>query len=327
MSSAPDGRGALLRFGAFELDGETLELRRKGALVKLQQQPAKVLALLLSRPGDLVTREEIRSAVWGDDTYVNFDQGLNFCIKEIRAALGDHADAPRYVETLPRRGYRFVALVERDLPEPVEPLPQAAAAPEPSATPARRRRGWTLLALGGVAAAFLFGAFLTTERPLQRRMLVVLPFENLSPDSGPDRLAEGLTEELTAEIGRIQPERLGVIARTAAAQYVGKRKGVDQIARELAVDYVVEGSVRRSGERVRITVSLIKADDRAQLFSESYESASRDLFALQSDVARQIARRIQQALAPAATAVARGDKRLTGSLGREAIEARARRRA
>lgn len=299
MSSAPDRRGALLRFGAFELDTGTLELRRKGELVKLQQQPAKVLALLLSRAGDLVTREEIRAAVWGGDTYVNFDQGLNFCIKEIRAALGDHRDAPRYVETLPRRGYRFVAPVERQAG-----ILAPEAALEPAVAPARSHRSWALLALCALTAAFGVAVFFTASRPAERLMLVVLPFQNLSPDAGPDRLAEALTGELTAQLGRIQPKRLGVIARAVAAQYVGQRKGVDQIARELGVDYVVEGSVRRSGDRVRITVSLIKAADRAPLFSESYDSASRDLFALQSDVARQVARRIQQALAPDATAVA-----------------------
>lgn len=320
-------RDAVVRFATFRLDLLTGEIDDAGTPVPLQPQPLRVLRELLGRPGELVKREELQRALWGEHTHVDFDQGLNFCVRQIRRALRDSARAPRYVETLPRRGYRFVAPVEQDPPGILGAGSEPAAAPAPKAAPSRSRRTWALMTLSVAAATLGLGLLFTAARPAERRMLVVLPFENLSPETGQDRLAEGLTEELTAELGRIQPQRLGVTSRTAAAQYAAKRVGVDAIARELKVDYVVEGSVRKSGDRVRITVSLIKADDRAQLFSESYESASRDLFALQSDVARQIARRVQQSLAPDATAIAHRGARLTGSLFPAALEARERRPA
>jgi TolB-like protein/DNA-binding winged helix-turn-helix (wHTH) protein len=268
--------------------------------VRLQQQPAKVLALLLLRAGELVTRDEIRSAVWGQDTYVNFDQGLNFCIKEIRAALGDDADEPRFVETLPRRGYRFVAPVEAVTDRP-RPLLEPADAPRaPLPRPKRLAAlAWLLLPAAAVVALLLWPSRpRRAASPSGRVTIAVLPFENLSGEPAQDSLAEGLTEELIAEFGRLAPRRLGVIARATAMQYKGRAQAVERIGRELGVDYVVEGGVRRGGERVRITVSLIKVGDRTQLFSEAYEREAKDLLALQREVAQQLARRIEIALSP-----------------------------
>ncbi len=298
LSAGADApRHPLFRFGPFELDTATQELRKRGATVRLQQQPAKVLALLLRRTGELVTRDEIRSAVWGDETFVNFDQGLNFCVKEIRAALGDNADEPRFVETLPRRGYRFLAAVETVSARPLPPL-ETAPAPPP-----RRRRARLLLTAALLALAAL-SLWLARPRfaaaPAPRVMIAVLPFENLSGEGAPDSLCDGLTEELIAQLGQIAPQRLGVIARTTVMPYKGRSQALERIASELGVDYVVEGGVRRGRQRVRITIGLIKVGDRTQLFSEAHERAEQDALSLQSEVARQLARRILSALLPQA---------------------------
>ena len=235
-----------LRFGAFELDLRTLELRRSGVLVRLQPQPARALALLARRSGALVTREEIRDAVWGASTFVAFDQGLNFCVKQIRGALGDQADAPRYLETLPRRGYRFVA--------PVKPIEETA----------------------GEAPRF------------PRVMLAVLPFESLSPGKDPQYFSDGLTEETITRLARLEPERLGVIARTSTSVYRNAVKSVEEVGRELGVDYVLEGSVRHAGERLRVTAQLIQVRDQSHLWAESYERRGADALDVQDEVARRI---------------------------------------
>jgi TolB-like protein len=215
-------------------------------------QPARVLAMLASRAGEMLTREEICREIWGADTHVEFDQGLNFCIRRIRAALGDDATAPRFIETLPRRGYRFIAPVER---------------------------------LAGTA-------------PAGRVMLAVLPFESLDADPEQGYFGDGLTEEMITHLGRLDPERLGVIARTSSMRYKGSGKSISEIGRELAVDYLLEGSVRSSGERVRVTAQLLLASDQTHLWAETYDRPLRDILAVQADVAKAIAREIRLKLAP-----------------------------
>jgi TolB-like protein/DNA-binding winged helix-turn-helix (wHTH) protein/Flp pilus assembly protein TadD len=308
MSERDAARPPLLRFGSFELDSATGELRQDGAPVKLQQQPAKVLALLLQRAGELVTREEIRGFVWGQDTYVNFDQGLNFCIKEIRAALGDSADLPRFVETLPRRGYRFIAPVEVVARTPVTPgAPEDAPTPPP---PRRATNALLLLVFALLALALLLtGVLLFWPAPKPRAStqsarvrIAVLPFENLSADPDQDYLSEGLAEELIAQLGRLSPERLAVIARASAQRYKGQPEAVERIGRDLGVDYAVLGSVRRSGERIRITVNLVKLSDRTQQFSETYDREARDLLTLQREIAQELARKIEVVFTPEAAA-------------------------
>ncbi|MGE0453349.1 MAG: winged helix-turn-helix domain-containing tetratricopeptide repeat protein [Vicinamibacteria bacterium] len=305
----------ILRFGPFELDPRSHELRRRGALVRLQQQPARVLTQLALRPGELVSREEIQRALWGDGTHVDFDQGLNYCVKEIRAALGDDAEAPRYVETLPRRGYRFVASVER---RGAESEPQADAIPaQPpggsGGSPRPRGRSRLLAGLATAAALAAAGTAVLLARPelrppaQGRHMIAVLPFANLSADPGQDYLSEGLTEELIAQLGRLSPERIGVIARTSVMRYKDGRSDVEQIGRELRVGYLVEGSVRRGDDRLRISVSLVKVADRTQLWSETYEREPEDLLTLQGEVARSIARRVELALVPGAGQPGRAD--------------------
>lgn len=309
--TSPADRGPqsnLLRFDSFELDIRTGELRRGGVLVKLQQQPFKVLVVLARRSGELVTREEMKHELWSDDTFVDFDQGLNFCIKQVRAALKDQADTPRYIQTLPKRGYRFLAPVEV-----LEAPPRSTGhltngtTPEPEA-PGRRQhlRLWAILAalLVLVAAGWdLLKRTRTgsTASPVTtRRMLVVLPLQNLGAVPQDDYFSDGLTEEMIAQLGRLDPRRLGVIARGSSMLYKNRAADAATLGRELGVHYVVEGSVRRAGDRVRITVKLVQASDRTHVWSESYERDLKDILALQSEVARAVARGVQIAISPAA---------------------------
>ena len=244
---------ACLRFGPFELDPANGDLREGRALIKLQPQPLKVLSLLASRAGQLVSRAEIQKQIWTDDTFVDFDQGLNYCIRQIRAALCDNAGTPRFIETVPRRGYRFLAGVE-----------------EVSTAPAVGRRV----------------------------MLAVLPFDNLSGDEEQDYFSDGLTDEMISQLARLNPQRLGVIARTSAMKYKHTDSSIDIIGRQLGVSYILEGSVRRSASRVRVTAQLVQVSDQSHLWAQSYDHDLGDMLALQGDVAHAIANEIRVQLTP-----------------------------
>jgi TolB-like protein/Tfp pilus assembly protein PilF len=245
-----------LRFGDFEVDLRSREMRRAGALVRLQDQPFQILAMLLEDPGDIVTRDELRARLWADGTFVDFEHALNAAIKRLRVALGDTAENPRFVETLHRRGYRFIA--------PVEGGPTAAA------------RGRT------------------DERP----RLVVLPFANLG-DADQDYFTDGLSEEMIAEIGRRCATRIGVLARTSCWLYKDASQAAGDIGKALQVDYLVEGSVRRYGERVRITAKLIETKGETQLWADTYDRSLDDCLAVQADVAAHIAQALTLELLPA----------------------------
>jgi TolB-like protein/DNA-binding winged helix-turn-helix (wHTH) protein len=300
LSSSVDARPRSLRFSVFELDLATLELRRSGRRVHLQQQPAKVLSLLARRPGELVTREEIQREVWASDTFVDFEQGLNFCVRQIRTVLGDSAGAPRFVETLPRRGYRFIAPVEAlhdpgaALARSKESAPLAASAP--GAATNRTAMGRLLVALAVAAvvvldapAAWRAGRSASSRsQPGRKPALAVLPFDNLSQDAAYDYLADGLTEETITQVARAAPERLGVIARTTSMRFRGASKSVLEVGRELGVDYVLEGSIRRAGDRLRVTAQLIQAKDETHLWAESYERDLRDVLGVQNEVASRV---------------------------------------
>ncbi|HSB60252.1 MAG TPA: winged helix-turn-helix domain-containing protein, partial [Vicinamibacteria bacterium] len=307
--AARAGAPAALRFGAFELDLRSLELRRSGVLVRLQQQPARVLALLARRSGHLVTREEIQREVWGGSTFVDFDQGLNFCVKQIRGALGDHADTPRYLETLPRRGYRFLAPVEllADWPAGEGPGPPRRGTP-PSPGHGPRRPGITSLAAVRVLAVLVAAATAWLARQGAagaapgRAMLAVLPFENLSPDPDQEYFSDGLTEEMITRLARLHPGRLGVIARTSANVYKKKARSIEEVGRELGVGYVLEGSVRRAGGRLRVTAQLIRVADQTHLWAESYERRVADALLVQDELARRIVSALESRLLTARAA-------------------------
>lgn len=301
---------ALLRFGVFELDVASAELRREGLPVKLQPQPVKVLTLLAEKAGNVVTREELQAAVWGDSTFVDFDRGLNFCVLQIRNALGDDADNPRFVQTVPRRGYRFVAHVQRvengavgmvDTPPEIVRTTTASASDQD----VRRLVPRAFAALGLVLALLAGAVFLSRREPPSREpakavrvMLAVLPFENISGDAAHAFFADGLTEELITHLGRVDPETLGVIARTSVLQYKVGAKDVAQIGKELGVSHVLEGSVRRDVDRVRVTAQLIRVSDQTHLWAESYDRPLRESLNLQDEVAQRVAAALRAKLLP-----------------------------
>jgi TolB-like protein/DNA-binding winged helix-turn-helix (wHTH) protein/Tfp pilus assembly protein PilF len=287
-----------LRFGVFEVDLRTGELTKRGARVRLQGQPFQVLAALLEKPGELVTREELRSRIW-PRTIVDFDHGLNKAISKIRDALGDSGDNPRFVETVSRRGYRFLADVAAiESPDrPSEAGPGIAGPFDASAPRTRSRLSMTLVGVAAVLALAVASAWLfasRTDSAPKIRSLAVLPLENLSGDAAQEYFADGMTDELISHLGRISALR--VISRTSVMTYKGARKPLAEIARELSVDAVVEGSVLRSGQRVRITAQLIQVPADKHIWSQSYEGDVRDTLALQNRVAGAIAEQVRAAV-------------------------------
>ena len=297
-----------LRFGVFELDLRAGELRKHGLRIRLQEQPFQVLALLLEHPGEVVTREELQKKLWPADTFVDFDHGLNKAISKIREALSDSVESPRFVETVARRGYRFLAEVKVVDTAPAR-SPELATLPHPVAE-AGDRGDLTgkpvmpkhfLSSLAWKISAFVLLLLVVSlsawklhswNRPsLVIRSLAVLPLESLSNDASQDYFADGMTDELISDLGQISALR--VISRTSVMAYKHARKPLPQIARELNVDAVVEGTVLRSGDRVRITAQLIDASSDKHLWSQSYEGELRDTLGLQNQVARAIADQIR----------------------------------
>src|SRR5262245_25663349 len=296
-----------LCFGSFEVDLESGELRRQGVKIKLQDQPFRLLALLLERAGEVVTREELRDELWPADTFVDFDHSLNTAVRKLREALGDSAETPRFVETLARRGYRFMAPVAEQGPT-AQPAPSAdveVAAPSPPLTtrwPPFARRVVVIAAVLSSAAlvAYWVGGRPRARPQPARLTLAVLPFDNLSGDADQEYLSDGLTEEMITQLGRLEPNRLKVLARSSTWKYKRAVRDIGQLRRELGADYVLEGSLRRAGERVRVTAQLVKVDDQAQVWAETYERDLRDALIVQSEVAEAVARTITVTLTPAA---------------------------
>ena len=235
-----------IRFDVFDVDLQAGELRKQGVKVRLQEQPFQILQMLLEHPGKVVTRDELQKRIWPTDTFVDFEQGLYNAIKRLRQALGDSPETPRYIQTLPRKGYRFIGSIE------------ASAS--------------------------------------RIESLAVLPLENLSRDPEQEYFAEGLTEALITTLAKIGALR--VVSRTTAMQYKGVRKPLPEIARELGVDAVVEGTVQRSGERLRISAQLLHAPTDTHLWAETYDRDLRDVLALQAELAQAIAREVQVKLTP-----------------------------
>jgi TolB-like protein/DNA-binding winged helix-turn-helix (wHTH) protein/Tfp pilus assembly protein PilF len=310
----------VVRFGVFDVDRQAGELRKTGLRVKLQQQPFQVLMVLLERPGQVVTREELRQRLWPADTFVDFDLSLNSALKKLRYALGDVADSPTFIETIPRRGYRFIAAVRpvtADSANSSGLFQVETTRTEKEATPrvlapmpvSAKERVWSraakmsLLALA-VAATMLVVWRLTwrvrssanTDSQASIQSLAVLPLENLSGDPSQDYLADGMTDELITNLGQIGSLR--VISRTSVMQYRGVHKPLPQIARELNVDAIVEGTVVRSGGQVRIAAQLIQASVDKHLWAQSYQSDLKDALGLQHEIANAIAKQIRMTLTP-----------------------------
>jgi TolB-like protein/DNA-binding winged helix-turn-helix (wHTH) protein/tetratricopeptide (TPR) repeat protein len=287
-----------IRFGLFEFDPQSGELRKQGIGIRLQGQPVEILSMLLSRPGELVTREELQKKLWPADTFVDFDRSLNAAVKRLRAALGDSAETPRFIETLARRGYRFIAPVDR--PGDAAELPAA-----PPLRPSSRHRFVLPVALAAIAlltvgVALYLGnvvdAFSHHRPPQRMESLLVLPLKNLSSDPEQGYFADGMTDALNARLAGVSALR--VISQTSSLLYRGTHKPLSQIARELHVDGIVEGSVLRSGNRIRINVQLVQADGQKRIWGQTYERDVRDVLAVQSEVTRAIVDEIRVKLTP-----------------------------
>lgn len=295
----------LIQFGVYELDLHSSELRKQGRKIHLEGQPIRILICLLEKPGELVTREELHRKLWPADTFVNFEQGLNAAIKRLRQALSDSADNPRFVETLPRRGYRFIAPVH-STPTANEESPVTETTPHPRRPSAMKWIILILLLAIGTATAWTLRS--RTHPTPRIRSLAVLPLENLSGDATQDYFSDGMTDELINELGQIN--ELRVISRTSAMAYKGTHKSLPQIAQDLQVDAVVEGAVLRSGNQVRITAELILAPADKHLWAKSYEGDLRDTIGLQKQVASSIADEIRIKLTPNEQAALKSGKRL-----------------
>jgi TolB-like protein/DNA-binding winged helix-turn-helix (wHTH) protein/Flp pilus assembly protein TadD len=286
--------GRWCRFGTYTFDPALLELRRHGTPVRLQDKPALLLARLLEQPGALVTREELYRHLWPDGTYVEFDAGLNSAVRRLREVLDDSAETPRYVETMARRGYRFVAPAEWLEPAPEAPPPE----PEPPRPPARAVR-WEapllVLAVLALVAAVVALSRRSAQPPPdpQRVLIAVLPFTELSGDPEQQYFADGLTEEMIAQLGQVEPARLGVIAPGSVMRYRGARRSLREVGRELGVAHVIEGSVQRLEGRVRVAARLVDVETETQRWSTTYERAMEDVPALQADLARAVAQEVQ----------------------------------
>ena len=337
----PPNPGSVICFAAFEVELRSGELRKRGRTIKLQDQPFLVLAVLLERPGEVVTRDELRKKLWAADTFVDFNHGLNNAINRLREALGDSAEKPLFIETLPRRGYRFIApvrvkcesplfveeqpqhdtwpaglsqpLIESFSTNEVVPLRQGNASPAEenghawvrdrksngADRPALLKSPWTKTVLLGVLIAGVSAGLFVVYPPhwqsntaaSETVSLVVLPLQDLSGDSEQEYFADGMTEELITDLAKIRSLR--VISRTSAMRYKGTVKQLAAIARDLKVGLVVEGTILRSGDRVRITAQLIRVFPERHLWAESYDRDLRDVIALQRDVARAIVHEIQ----------------------------------
>jgi TolB-like protein/DNA-binding winged helix-turn-helix (wHTH) protein/Tfp pilus assembly protein PilF len=314
--------GLPTHFGSFEFDPRARQLRKHGHRIRLHGQPLEILGLLLERPAEVVLREELRARLWPKDTFVDFEHSLNAAVNKLREALGDDANSPRFIETVPRRGYRFIAPVEGALPAPApdstnqhvpaanqEAIDLTAEKPAaefsaPSGTRTQSRRVWLALLVCVALVALLVGFNIggLRKRFFGRadlgaiRSLAVLPLENLSRDPEQEYFADGMAEALTTELAQISA--LKVISHTSVVQYKGTKKSLPQIAQELSVDAVVEGAVQRSGDKVEITVQLIHAPSDRHLWAKSYERSLSDVLALQRDVAHAIADEIKAKLTP-----------------------------
>ena len=317
------------RFGPYEVDVRLGEIRKFGTRLKLGEQPLRILMFLIERPGEIVTREELRSRLWSD-TFVDFDHSLNSAVQRLRDGLSDTAGKAQWIETVPRRGYRFVGQVEwtnlngtkpngakpgaatsppDDRPQKTDlPIPPNSVLTAAATHPRPNSALWSI----AVSAILVFGTatylYLSRIRiqpaPVPAAghvMLAVLPFENLSVDPAEDYFSDGLTEEMISQVGELSPDQLGVIARTTSMAYKHTQKSIQQIGRELSVDYILESSVRRDGDRVRITTQLIRTRDQVHVWAQSYDRQISDSISLQEEVAREVADQIEVKLSPAYT--------------------------
>ncbi|MDH4109675.1 MAG: winged helix-turn-helix domain-containing protein [Gammaproteobacteria bacterium] len=281
------------RFGDFELDIDALQLRSQGAPVRLERRPMDLLILLVRNHGRLVTREEIIAALWPTRVIIDFDSGLNTLVRKVRNALGDSPDEPRFVETVPGRGYRFVA----EVTPAASPGTVAAAGAVPEPSPRRLRPSFAVLGLLVIALAGALIAWQLYREPAPAR-IAVLPFENLTGSDEFDYLASGLAEETSATLGHVDPENLRVIGVVSARAMAGSALPVGDVGRELGVDFIVLSSLRLDRPRVRVTSRLIRTADGEQVWAASFDRELTNVLGLQSELSVAIAEQVRQRLSP-----------------------------
>jgi TolB-like protein/DNA-binding winged helix-turn-helix (wHTH) protein/Tfp pilus assembly protein PilF len=271
-----------VRFGSFEVNPRTGELRKQGLHIKLHEKPLQVLLTLLEHPGEVVTRKELQERLWPGDTFVEFENGLNNAISRLREALSDTAESPRFIETVPRRGYRF--------------LPEVSQSSQSSRSASFRP--WLIvfgIVLGVSLAIGAVYRFVSIRKPAIRS-LAVLPFRNLGVGTSDDYFTDGMTDAVTTELAKLGVSK--VISETSVVQFKDTKKSVPEIGRTLGVDAIVEGAVLREGNKVRITVQLIGADTDRHLWAESYQRQMTDILALQDEVALGVAHAIKLEVSP-----------------------------
>ncbi len=282
---AGPAEGGRFRFGSFDFDLPTRELRRNGIPVRLQAQPAQVLALLLSRAGEVVTREELRTSVWDADTFVDFDRGLNFCIAQIRSALGDSATSPLYVKTLPKRGYQFIAPV--GAPDAVVE-PRAEPTPETPSVTRKRVGPWVL----GIGTAFVLIGALLILRPWRGApnptRVAIARFDNLTGDREFDRFTDGLTNAVIAEFAGWGPNKFGVIGNAAVLRQARGQRDLIAMHSATGADAVVLGDVQRNAEGIQVFAQLIGLPNQVHLKVTRIRTAESDLLQAQSELAKRI---------------------------------------
>ena len=318
----------VLCFDIFQLNLRAGEIRKRGVKLRLQGQPLQVLAVLLRRAGDMVTREELRHEIWPADTFVDFDHSLHNAIARIREALGDSAQNPRYIETLPRRGYRFIGEVSELAAKPPESsgeLNVDTSSPQPGHAAEESGHAQKIWNFNPIAFAFAFVVLLAVSlaiawfptrlhpatTPPALRSIAVLPLENLSGDASQDCFVNGMTEQLITDLAKTTSLR--VISRTSVMRYKGTTKGLPEIARELKVDGIIEGSMMRAGKRVRITVQLLHAPTDQHLWAETYERDSGDELRMQREIAQAIAQQVRARAEPQKAALSARTARNSGS--------------
>lgn len=306
------------RIGPFELNFPLGELRKHGIRLKIHDQPLRILEMLASRPGELVTREEIRQRLWPSGTFVDFDNGLNSAINRLRSVLADSAEAPKVIETIPRRGYRLVAPVE--IVSVASVLERRLKAQPPHGTPvvAAASRHWLYWLLPACTVLFLLVVatglryFSRQSRVAAARdgrvVIAVLAFDNLTGNANQEYLADGLTEELTSELARFDPAHLGVIARTTATAYKGTNKTIAQIGSELRAQYLLECSLREQANRMRVSAQLVRTSDQTHIWARDYERDLVNVLDLEDDLAADIAREVKVQLTPEQRLFARAPK-------------------
>ncbi len=301
---ARSNAGGVFRFGEFEADVRSGELSKNGARVPLQEQPFHVLAVLLERPGELVRREELRQQVWPQDTFVEFDHALNTAVKKIRIALGDCADSPDYVETIPKRGYRFIAPVEvmasdRHFPGEDSSIPRSAINRSPGKL---KIVASSAVAIVLLASMTLLGMHLEANsrdsagKPI---VLAILPLQDWSDDDAQHgSLCDGITQELISQSGRDEPQRLAVVPHASMLHYRHTEKTVAEVAHELHADYLLAGNLRGDRRRVRVAVELIRVSDESRVWGDEFNRETGDTLALETELAAAIVSKLTACLFP-----------------------------